>query len=90
VNQIAAALLTAAASIAFASGTHYLRNLHRPARATYTRFHTDDATPALLAECEGTCPGSTAHEDDGEGTATCTGCGTPRPTGPSHHLNGTS
>ncbi len=76
-NQIAAGLLTAAASIAFASGTHYLRSLYRPDEATYARFHTDD-TP-LLAACEGTCPGSTGHEDDGEGTATCITCGTPRP-----------
>jgi hypothetical protein len=28
--------------------------------------------------CEGTCPGVTAHEPDGSGTATCRGCGTPR------------
>lgn len=89
-NQIAAGLLTAAASIAFASGTHYLRSLYRPDEATYARFHTDNASYPPYAECEGTCPGSTPHEDDGEGTATCTGCGTPRPLGPSSHLNGAS
>ncbi|WP_405960565.1 hypothetical protein OG235_24535 [Streptomyces sp. NBC_00024] len=75
--QIATGLLSAAASITFASVNNYLRNLLRPAEATYARFHTDDATP-LVAECEGTCEGSTEHEDDGEGGATCPGCGTPR------------
>lgn len=75
--QIATGLLTTAASITFASGTRYLHNLLHPAEATYARFRTDDTTPPAT-ECEGTCPGSTEHEDDGEGGATCQGCGTPR------------
>ncbi|MGW3417026.1 hypothetical protein [Streptomyces phaeochromogenes] len=33
----------------------------------------------LLLACEGTCRGRTRHEDDGDGTATCMPCGTPRP-----------
>ncbi|QQM44977.1 hypothetical protein [Streptomyces liliifuscus] len=33
----------------------------------------------LLLPCEGTCRGRTRHEDDGDGTATCMPCGTPRP-----------
>lgn len=76
--QIATGLLGLAASIAFASGTHYLRNLRHPASAVYARFHTDTGAPPLVAECEGTCPGSTEHEEDGDGGATCPGCGTPR------------
>ncbi|MBP5922137.1 MULTISPECIES: hypothetical protein [Streptomyces] len=75
--QIATGLLSAAAGVAFASATHYLRILHRPAEAAYARFHADDDTPTA-AECEGTCEGSTEHEDDGDGGATCPGCGTPR------------
>ena len=78
--QIATALLGLAASVAFASGTHYLRNLRHPHAATYARFHTDNPTPPI-AECEGTCEGSTEHEDEageGDGIATCTGCATPR------------
>lgn len=87
--QIATALLGLAASVAFASGTHHLRNLRHPHAATYARFHTDNPTPPT-AECEGTCPGLTEHEDDGEGTATCTRCGTPRVAGLGAHLNGAS
>lgn len=34
-----------------------------------------------LMECEGHCGGLTRHETDGDTTATCTGCGTPRTTG---------
>lgn len=30
--------------------------------------------------CEGDCVGLTHHEDAGDGTATCPGCGTPRST----------
>jgi hypothetical protein len=77
--QIATGLLTAAASITFASGTRYLRNLLHPAQPTYARFHTDDTRPPAT-ECEGTCPGATEHEDNGDGSATCQGCGTPRQT----------
>lgn len=78
--QIATALLGLAASVAFASGTHHLRNLRHPHAATYARFHTDNPTPPI-AECEGTCPGVTEHEDEADeddSTATCTSCGTPR------------
>ena len=73
--QIAAALLGLAAAVAFASGTPHLRN--RRTTAAGTGFHTDDPA-APPAECEGTCPGGTEHEDVGDGTATCPGCGTPR------------
>lgn len=31
-----------------------------------------------LMECEGHCGGLTRHESDGDGTATCAACGTPR------------
>jgi hypothetical protein len=34
----------------------------------------------LLLACEGHCRGRTRHEDHGDGSATCTGCGTPRTT----------
>jgi hypothetical protein len=86
--HIVTALVGLAASVAFASGTHHLRTLRHPHAATYARFHTDPAPPA--ADCEGTCAGSTTHEDDGDGTATCTGCGTPRTTDTGAHLNGAS
>ncbi|MFF7259516.1 hypothetical protein ACFZCL_04370 [Streptomyces sp. NPDC008159] len=74
--QIATALLGLAAGVAFASGSQYLRNVRYPAHATYARFHTDPPSPR--AECEGNCEGVTEHEEAGDGTATCTGCGTPR------------
>ncbi|MBD9703418.1 hypothetical protein IHE56_15270 [Streptomyces sp. ID01-12c] len=86
--HIVTALVGLAASVAFASGTHHLRTLRHPHAATYARFHTDPAP--RLAECEGTCEGSTGHEGDGDGIATCTGCGTPRVTSPGTHLNGAS
>ncbi|WP_371579425.1 hypothetical protein [Streptomyces sp. NBC_01314] len=75
--QIATALLSAAASVAFASGIPYPPSRRHPARTAYAHFHADDTTPEA-AECEGTCPGSARHEDDGEGGATCLGCGAPR------------
>ncbi|MEV0112329.1 hypothetical protein AB0H77_03595 [Streptomyces sp. NPDC050844] len=37
------------------------------------------ASGGLLLPCEGACEGRTRHEDDGDGTATCIPCGTPRP-----------
>lgn len=51
-----------------------LRDLLYPVGAAYAGFRTEDDT----AECEGTCTGATGHERHGDGTATCTGCGTPR------------
>lgn len=46
-----------------------------PASETYAGFQAA-ARPEL--PCEGTCQGARPHEDHGDGTATCTGCGTPR------------
>lgn len=63
-----------------------LRDLIYPVGATYAGLRTEDGT----AECEGTCPGITVHEHHGDGTATCTRCGTPRVCGPGTHLNGVS
>lgn len=53
-------------------------------RARIPGRHGRRARPAsggcgLLLPCEGTCRGRTRHEDDGDGTATCLPCGTPRP-----------
>ncbi|MFD9445482.1 hypothetical protein ACFWBR_42445 [Streptomyces sp. NPDC060006] len=43
------------------------------------RARPSSARCGLLLPCEGTCRGRTRHEDDGDGTATCVPCGTPRP-----------
>lgn len=39
---------------------------------------SDEGGQMRLLPCEGYCPGRTPHEDDGDGTATCMPCGTPR------------
>ncbi len=45
--------------------------------ARYARLPGKDQDRERL-ECEGLCEGATAHEPDGDGTATCSTCGTPR------------
>ncbi|MCL6733332.1 hypothetical protein [Streptomyces neyagawaensis] len=71
---IATVLLCLAAGVGVASlAARSLRDLLYPAGATYAAFRPERGT----AECEITCEGATEHEDEGDGTATCTGCGTP-------------
>ncbi|MFJ7049003.1 hypothetical protein ACIQVC_37195 [Streptomyces sp. NPDC101112] len=75
--QIATGLLVLAAGIAMVAAARALAASRYPARAVYAAFAADTSTDSpLVAECEGACNGST--EDDGDGTATCPGCGTPR------------
>jgi hypothetical protein len=77
--QIATSLLILAAGIAMVAAARALAASNYPPRAEYAAFASDNSTDSpLVAECEGTCAGSTEHEDDGDGTATCPGCGTPR------------
>lgn len=84
---IATALLGLAVGVgAGRAAARSLRDLVYPASATYAAFRDEYGT----AECEGTCSGATAHEHHGDGTATCTRCGTPRVSGAGIHLNGVS
>jgi hypothetical protein len=85
--HIAAALLGAAV---LAAATTALRSLRRrryqggPACEPYAGFQTGahDSTGGtgefVQLECEGHCPGTTAHEITGDGRATCVLCVTHR------------
>lgn len=52
------------------------RRLYPPRR--HAGFDATPDGPLVLLDCEGQCRGSTAHEPDGAGSATCITCGTPR------------
>jgi hypothetical protein len=68
VNALICAIVLAVAAVALLTG------------AAVDAAQASTAVPGQLRliECEGHCGGLTRHESDGDGTATCTGCGTPR------------
>ncbi|MDX2700340.1 hypothetical protein [Streptomyces ipomoeae] len=77
--QIVTSVLSLAAGVGMVAGARALGASRYPAGATYAAFRADTSTASLpVVECEGTCSGATTHENHGDGTATCTTCGTPR------------
>lgn len=84
---LTAAFLGGAAATAAVIAMPWAVRRFYPASETYAGFQAA-ARPEL--PCEGTCRGARPHEDHGDGTATCTDCGTPRVTSPGTHLNGAS
>ncbi|MFI6274275.1 hypothetical protein [Streptomyces sp. NPDC050988] len=59
-----------------------LRERHRARRARQAMSSNSEGGRLVRLSCEGHCAGSTTHEDDGDGTATCRRCGTPRSSTP--------
>jgi len=82
--QIAAVLLGLALGGGFITALIALRRAHyqAPDREPYAGFRDGnghlDGGQLVLLPCEGDCPGTRAHETDGEGGATCALCGTHR------------
>ncbi|MEI5522491.1 hypothetical protein WB388_17970 [Streptomyces brasiliscabiei] len=82
--QIAAGILGAGLAAAFIKALAVLhRNRYQaPAPEPYAGFQTGahaDAGEQLRLDCHGQCGGTTTHEADGAGTATCFWCGATRP-----------
>jgi hypothetical protein len=77
--QITTVLIGLALALAAVVAGRTVRRDRYPARPTppYARFREPAPGEQLLA-CEGRCEGVTPHETDGEDTATCVTCGTPR------------
>lgn len=80
--HIAAFLLGAAAAAAFIATLVRLRRrrYQGPHTEPYAGFREAAHTSVefLELECQGHCPGATAHETDGGDEATCVLCGTTR------------
>ncbi|QFR00747.1 hypothetical protein F9278_36340 [Streptomyces phaeolivaceus] len=71
-----------AIATAFIGGLVLARRPRYQGPEPYAGFRTGaraDSGSLVLLACEGHCDGDTAHETDGEDTATCVLCGTPRP-----------
>ncbi|WP_086746174.1 MULTISPECIES: hypothetical protein [Actinomycetes] len=87
---IAVCLLGGALAAAFIAGLRSLRRrrYQGPASEPYAGFQSGAHTGTgefLQLECQGHCPGSTAHEVDGDGGATCVLCGATRSATPAPH-----
>ncbi|WP_200302276.1 hypothetical protein [Streptomyces adelaidensis] len=78
--QIAAVLIVLAVLTPVLVTLRHMGVPSYPADASYAGFHDDPAR--VLLDCEGHCPGTTAHEITGDEVATCVLCGTHRSTLP--------